>query len=216
MNHPYAALLDPFPQISAETGENYHCLTERHLQAVWYEQKYFRNLKTSDEQDVKVISPGIWNSEAGPDFLKAHLKIGNKEFRGDVEIHLLPESWKQHHHHIDSRYNHVVFHLSLWKQKKEKLITTQKGKCIHQAFLENFLTIPLGRIVQLIDLDLYPYKKFVGSGRCSQALFHSLPKKKVESFFQLAADWRLQQKRIYLITQAHNTSLLSTGIALAL
>lgn len=75
----------------AEKKNVYHILTERHLQAMWLEQKYFHILKTCDGRHIEVISPGIWNSEAGPDFLKAHLKIGDQEYQGDIEIHLSQE-----------------------------------------------------------------------------------------------------------------------------
>src|ERR1700761_5455772 len=70
----------------AENVVPYPFLRERHLQAMWLEQKYFKNLTTTEGEAIIVLSPGIWNSEGGPDFLKAHLKIGHREIRGDVEL----------------------------------------------------------------------------------------------------------------------------------
>src|SRR5437868_5565612 len=116
-NHTYKSLLSTIPIYVEEKANGYHFFTERHLQAVWLEQKYFKNLRAVSGEEIRVISPGIWNAEAGPDFLKAHLRIGNCDYKGDIEIHLAESGWYQHRHHEDPRYNNVVFHLSLWKPK---------------------------------------------------------------------------------------------------
>lgn len=204
-------------QASEAAPPSYVLFTERHLQAIWLDQKYFRNLETIDNQPIHVISPGIWNMEAGPDFRKAHLRIGDREIKGDIEIHLNEGDWYNHQHHIDSRYQQVVLHLILWKPKKNKPSLTCTGKSILQVHLESYLTIPLARIVQLIDLDLYPYKKFVGSGQCARALYRSLPEKEIASLFHSATEYRLKQKYLYLSSMQVEQSLqCATGISLAL
>ena len=163
----YQQLLNPpvvhCPSHIAETQNAYHVFTERHLQAMWLEQKYFRSLATSQGIPIQVLSPGIWNSESGPDFLKAHLRIGSEEFRGDVELHLSDDSWYHHQHHLDKRYNQVILHVGFWKSGKGNPILTSEGKTVLCTHLKDLLTIPEARIVKLIDLDLYPYKHFVGS-----------------------------------------------------
>lgn len=217
MLNSYASILTDCPQRLAESPHIYQYFTERHIQAIWFEQKYFKNLQTSSGERIEVLSPGIWNAEAGPDFLKAHLRIGDREILGDVEIHLLDESWYQHNHHKDERYDQVVFHLSLWKPKQEKLLITKSGHIISQAYLEHCFTIPQARILQLIDLDLYPYKRFLGSGRCAHALFRNLPEHKIHTFFQHAAEWRLMQKRNYLQERISDQAMqLGAGMAMTL
>lgn len=210
--------LTPKPlSILAEQQGGYHFLTERHLQAMWFEQKYFRQLITISGDPIQVISPGIWNAEAGPDFKKAHLKIGDQELHGDVEIHLQDESWYHHNHHIDERYENVVLHLSLWKSKTPKTLLTLKQRPLISTHLEEKLTIPLARIVQLIDLDLYPYKKFVGSGRCAQTLFKDLPADDATAFFRDAAINRLERKKKFLEANCEVANQqIAIGIAMAL
>ena len=213
----YSALLSTSPQQVREPPKQYVSLTERHLQAMWFEQKYFKNLTTSDGSPITVKSPGIWNAEAGPDFKKAHLFVGTKEIRGDIELHLSDDRWKQHQHHLDKRYNDVVFHLSLWKPKTIKPLSNTRGQHPILGHLEPFLTIPIARIVQLIDLDLYPYKTFSGSGRCSHELFRKLSPSMTKSFFKNALEWRLKQKLTFL--EVHSKSpedCFATGIAMAL
>lgn len=177
-----------------EAKAPYCCLQERHVQVMWFEQKYFANLRTITGEPIRILSSGIWNLESGPDFLKAHLLIGDRECRGDIEIHLRTNSWVQHKHHLDHRYNEVVLHLVFWPSKNPAPTVTHDGITIAQAYMEPHLTIPLQRIVQLIDLDLYPYKKFTGSGRCAHELFSKLSEPEIRSFFQEAALYRLQKK----------------------
>lgn len=216
MNPHYSDLLCPHPQTVEEVRSPYLYVTERHLQVIWFEQKYFKDLKTSQGEAIEVISPGIWNSEAGPDFKKAHLIVGGKELKGDVEIHLSEAGWEQHNHQNDPRYNDVVFHLSLWGSNKTTIATMQ-GHPILRSILEPFLTIPLQRIINYIDLDLYPYRKFLGAGNCAKTLFQNLDSKKITVFFRQAAEWRLLQKRDYLLSRTSNhAEALIAGIAIAL
>lgn len=195
----YEKILDDALEGFCETSSKMYCLTERHVQAIWLEQRYFRGLKTHDGKAIEVISPGIWNAEAGPDFLKAHLCIDGEDVLGDVEIHLSDGAWRQHRHGEDSRYDRVALHVSFWQSSKECDVVTSKGTSIVRTYLEPNLTIPVKRILQLIDLDLYPYRKFVGSGKCAQALFIRSSLDKTKDILSSAAMWRLERKRISLL-----------------
>lgn len=217
MHFPYSQLITASSCCASETHASYQYITERHLQAIWFEQKYFKNPKLECGTPVEVISPGIWNSDAGPDFLKAHIKIGDKEYRGDVEIHLNACSWEQHQHHSDPRYDNVILHVSLWNAAHSHPIRTSNNRDVYSIHLESVLTISLMRIVQLIDLDLYPYKRFLGSGRCAHEVFRKLPEERIKQFFRSAAKWRLIQKRNYLKGHMEDSSwqfLLGAAIAL--
>lgn len=213
----YPSLLTSHPQAISETNASYQYFTERHLQAMWLEQKYFKQLKTLQDEPITVISPGIWNAEAGPDFLKAHLKIGSTEYFGDIEIHLTEESWYQHHHHVDERYDNVILHVCLWKPQTPILIQKHNRQNVLQAYFENCLSISPVRILKLIDLDLYPYKKFLGSGKCAHTLFRTLSEDKIKTFFSSAASWRLAKKHDFLsVSSEDNHSRFALGFARAL
>jgi hypothetical protein len=217
MSLNYSSLLTSLEGSAAETKNSYDFLTERHIQVMWYEQKYFKNLESSQGEPIRVLSAGIWNTESGPDFLKAHIKIGEKDLRGDVEIHFVDDSWEEHQHHLDKRYDQVILHLSFWKTKNSKSIYTSQGKEVIRAYLDEFCTISISRIVQLIDLDTYPYKQFVGSGKCAQTLFRTLPKEKIEQLFGSASEWRLMKKQHFLAAHMTGSSLqLLGGIAMSL
>ncbi len=89
--------------------------TERHLHCVWHDP-HLRpaSLTTRAGEPVIVEHPGLWNQEAGPDFLGAVLKIGPGERRveGDVEMHIHPADWRAHGHATDRRYRNVRFHVT--------------------------------------------------------------------------------------------------------
>jgi hypothetical protein len=215
----YPSLLAPTSPLWARENSSYQyrVMTERHLQAIWLEQIYFRRLVTASGKCIEVISPGIWNFDAGPDFLKAHLRIGGRELRGDVEIHLSDENWTEHGHHLDARYNDVILHLSLWEPKKEICVRTLSGRQIEQTYFEKAFTISESVILQKIDLDLYPYKKFVGSGKCAHSLYKDLSKYKALQLFGEAAEWRLRQKLHYLERQIKTPEWqFVVGVAMAL
>ena len=217
MRNTYSLLLSEKLRVIAEEKHQYHPLTERHIQALWLEQKYFKSLTTENNDRIEIISPGIWNAEAGPDFLKALIRINGQEMKGDIEIHLSEEDWYHHKHHLDERYNNVILHVAFWKPRHIMELTTKEGRQILQIHLENSLLIPQQKIVQIIDLDLYPYKQFLGSGRCAQKIFQTLDEGSVEKFFTHAAQWRLSQKRNFLKAHATDSSqLMQLGMAMSL
>lgn len=89
--------------------------TERHLQCVWFDPAFRpARLITAGGEPVIVEDPGLWNSEAGPDFLGAALRIGREQRRiaGDVEIHVHPSDWESHGHASDPRYRRVRVHVT--------------------------------------------------------------------------------------------------------
>ncbi len=214
----YSHLLQQqWPRQLEEKTASYHLFSERHLQAIWLEQRYFRPLTTATGRCIEVISPGAWNGEAGPDFRHAHLRIDGQEVKGDIELHLSQEGWMHHKHHLDPRYDQVVLHVCLWTPQKELVIQTSSGREIQQTFLEPSLTIPISRIARLLDLDLYPYRKFVGSGKCAQSLFRHLPESSIRALFSSAAQWRFREKRNYLTEHLQNKKYrLSLGMVAAL
>ena len=54
-------------------------ISERHVQAIWYDGALRpEGLRTADGAPVRVVDPGRWNLEAGPDFRDAVLEIGDE------------------------------------------------------------------------------------------------------------------------------------------
>lgn len=64
-------------------------------------------------ETLEIISPGIHNKHAGPDFEEAKVRIGETIWVGNVEMHLRSSDWNQHGHTADKAYNNVVLHVVL-------------------------------------------------------------------------------------------------------
>ena len=69
------------------------------------------DLVTVDGQRVSIIDPGRLNTDAGPDFFNAKVKIGSKLWAGDVEMHVRASDWHRHGHDGDPAYNSVILHV---------------------------------------------------------------------------------------------------------
>ncbi len=85
---------------------------EKLLHYVWKHKMFpLDGFCTLDGQPVEVIDPGLHNSDAGPDFFNAKVKIGGQLWVGNVELHLKSSQWYLHGHDKDSAYNNVVLHV---------------------------------------------------------------------------------------------------------
>ena len=92
---------------------------ERVLQSVWHHQRLQRDqLRTVDGRAVRVLHPGFWNHEAGPDFRGAVIQIGREETRsGDIEIDLTRRNWHGHHHDCNPAFANVILHV-IWQAER--------------------------------------------------------------------------------------------------
>ncbi len=68
-------------------------------------------LATTDGQLIEVIDPGRRNADAGPDFFNAKIRIGERLWAGNVEMHLRASDWYQHKHDVDAAYDSVILHV---------------------------------------------------------------------------------------------------------
>ena len=68
-------------------------------------------LRTVSGKSVEIVSPGEANSNAGPDFFNAKIKLDGVLWAGNVEVHTDSADWERHGHHRDSSYNNVVLHV---------------------------------------------------------------------------------------------------------
>ena len=91
--------------------------SERHLQCLWSDPALRPAiLRTHEGEELTIEDPGVWNLEAGPDFLGAVLRVGPDQRRlaGDVEIHIHPHDWRSHGHAEDPRYGRVRLHVTFF------------------------------------------------------------------------------------------------------
>ncbi len=87
-------------------------IMERLIHYVWKHRILPMNhLLTTDGQPLEVVDSGLHNSNAGPDFFNAKVRIGDTMWAGNVEVHLRSSDWHRHGHDSDPAYNNVVLHV---------------------------------------------------------------------------------------------------------
>ncbi|WP_347158246.1 DUF2851 family protein [Pontibacter chitinilyticus] len=96
-------------------------MKEDFLHYIWQHQYFDKTaLATAGGEAVQVIRTGFYNTEAGPDFQEAILRIGAVEWSGSVELHLKASDWYRHQHQQDPKYDQVVLHV-VWEADKPVL-----------------------------------------------------------------------------------------------
>lgn len=84
------------------------------VQDLWRHQRFDTDgLSTTEGETVRVLDPGRLNTDAGPDFHNAHVRIGGMDWRGHVEVHTTSGGWFDHEHHSNPRYDSVILHVTL-------------------------------------------------------------------------------------------------------
>ncbi|MDD5185885.1 MAG: DUF2851 family protein [Paludibacter sp.] len=87
-------------------------MKESILHYIW-QQKLFssHSIKTTDGEEVEIIDVGKFNTDAGPDFFNAKIRIGDTLWAGNVEIHSRSTDWNRHNHQLDKAYDSVILHV---------------------------------------------------------------------------------------------------------
>lgn len=116
------------------------------------------SLKTVDGQYIEVIDPGIHNCDAGPDFFNAKIKIGDKLWAGNVEIHCSSDEWVKHGHSQDKAYNSVILHLA---ENVNASVMNQRGEPIPQCALTVPNNIHANADYLIFSLSRIPCKEFL-------------------------------------------------------
>lgn len=78
---------------------------------LWKHRMAGKHLSACDGRTIDVISPGIHNEDAGPDFSNARIKIGDEDWTGNVEIHVKASDWYAHGHDKNPAYDNVILHV---------------------------------------------------------------------------------------------------------
>ena len=90
-------------------------MTERLLQFIWQFQYFNKGeLTTLQGESLQILFAGQFNTNQGPDFLEAKIKIGSTTWAGNIELHFKASDWEKHNHHLDDNYNNVILHV-VWE-----------------------------------------------------------------------------------------------------
>ncbi|HLB28332.1 MAG TPA: DUF2851 family protein [Dehalococcoidales bacterium] len=119
--------------------------TEKELIRIWQRQLLNADgALTEDGQPLQIIHPGWLNDGGGPDFKDAVILIGQELVRGDIEVHLSPDGWFEHGHHLDVAYNRVILHVVMWADDG-KPARLQNGGEAPTLVLSKYANIPVSQ-----------------------------------------------------------------------
>ena len=84
-------------------------MKESFFQAVWQYRLFdWKNLKTTQGENLIILNPGTLNHDSGPDFFNAKIQIGTLTWAGNIELHIRSSDWKKHAHEQDINYGNII------------------------------------------------------------------------------------------------------------
>jgi len=169
---------------------------ERLLQAVWFHQRLRREqLRTHDGRALRVLHPGFWNREPGPDFRGAVIQLEGEAARtGDIEVDLHSAGWRGHKHDTNPNFKGVALHV-VWRAERPIALPT--------LVLEPVLDAPLPELALWLSSDAaqsYPLELL---GQCCAPL-RDLSEDRLTRLLHEAALARLQSKAAHFQARARD------------
>jgi hypothetical protein len=90
-------------------------VNERLLQYIWQFQLFNSNeLTTLNGESLRIVYAGKFNTDQGPDFSDARIRINETLWAGSIELHIKTSDWEKHKHSSDSNYENVILHV-VWE-----------------------------------------------------------------------------------------------------
>lgn len=112
-------------------------MTEKLLQYLW-KHKVFKcfDFKDIEGKSVEILDFGKWNTDSGPDFLTAKIRISNIILAGNIELHVKSSDWVFHNHSQNPDYQNIILHVVF---QNDIEIDELKNKNIPTLELKNYI-----------------------------------------------------------------------------
>lgn len=166
-------------------------VSESVVQCLWYDQLFREEgLSTGRGVGIRVVSPGWWNHGEGPDFRGAQIEFDGDLRTGDVEVHLNHGGWRQHGHHMDSRYDGVLLHVVMEAQAPRTPPITSQGREIPSLLLSRYVEEDVREVADRLAAQETPSPKRGPVGHCA-ALAEAGRSRELTQLIHLAGDWRI-------------------------
>ena len=110
-------------------------MTEEFLHYIWKFRLFEHDqLHAQSGEGIEILKVGEHNTDAGPDFFNAKIKIGETTWAGNVEIHINSSDWRKHQHQSDKAYDNIILHVVF---NNDSEIRRSTGKLIPVLELKN-------------------------------------------------------------------------------
>jgi hypothetical protein len=108
-------------------------MQESFIHYLWRTRRFdSANLKTTKGETLDILDFGEYNTNAGPDFLNATIRLGDMIWAGNIEIHLKSSDWLLHGHQYNEAYKNVILHVVF---EEDMVITTPEMPCLEMKDL---------------------------------------------------------------------------------
>ena len=183
-------------------------MKESILHYVWQNKLFTsHDLHTTDGEKLEVVDVGRKNTDGGPDFFNAKIRIGETLWAGNVEIHTSSSEWYRHNHHIDRTYDTVILHVVL---QADAEVNRGDGERIPQLVLVYPAQIDLNYEQLFSEQKWIPCSDkiglvptiFIQSWKC--ALLTERLEQKMNSIEKLLIENNQHWKEAFYITLARN------------
>lgn len=164
-------------------------LNEKMIQMLWNKNHYLNEILFDDHRkSYKIIDPGTWNREPGPDFKNARFLNGKQTIFGDIEIHLKPENWNNHGHQFDPAYKNVKLHV-VWENPSKSRVPPH----IPVIELSSQMAVAEDKIWDLQSSSNYSKSQIHPTAECAEQM-NNIPDNILQRTFRAAGLSRLHRK----------------------
>ncbi len=189
-----------FREVDQVYEPDFDKVDEDFVQKLWNMQRFFNaNLMSIGSREIRVLKPGVWNREEGPDFMHAEIEIDGKLHVGDIEIHVKSSEWYAHKHHLNSRYNRVVLHVVFFNDDFNLRTRLQNGKRIPTLELLKWIDAPIGDLFDettQAEIDATNFCRVTGNRLNIENLKSTFESLGTERFLEKADAVRLLRTRL--------------------
>ena len=192
-------------------------MKEDFLHHLWKFKKFDTlNLKTSNGEEIIIISVGQYLELAGPDFFNAQITIDNQKWAGNVEIHLKSSDWYVHQHERDSGYENVILHVvwendnAIFRSDNTEIPVLELKNYVERETVLNYQSLlsPKSWIFcekQIKDVDNFVLKNW------QERLFFERLERKSQPIFDLLEKTSQDWEAVLFLLLAKNFGLNTNG-----
>lgn len=122
---------------------------EEFLYTIWKSDSVQKTMISLTGDEIEILNKGVLNNtEEGPDFRNAKVRINGITYVGDIEIDSNISDWISHGHNLSKRYNKVILHLFAFKDNNKFLPYVESGRKVEAVHIAEFLTEEMREAIQ--------------------------------------------------------------------
>jgi hypothetical protein len=119
-------------RLSLQSEYNRVLMKEEFLHYLWKYNMYDPEKLTDGSGNlVRVLSPGEYNRDSGPDFFNARISVDGTIWAGNIEIHTKASHFNTHGHQFDPAFDNIILHVvaendrKIFNSRGEEILTVE-------------------------------------------------------------------------------------------